>query len=113
MYHLRQGKRQEQDVRLRERNVYLDAALTVVTVVFWTSALAFVGLMGVYAVTKGVGTVSSWATGISLLLVTLSSGAITWIELRNNPLDDTERGEWANKMLFYGLVCVFGFIVAC
>jgi hypothetical protein len=32
--------------------------------------------------------------------------------LRNNPLGDTERGEWTNKMLFYGLVCVIGFIIA-
>jgi hypothetical protein len=113
MYHPRQGRQQEQNVRPRERNRYLDAALPVVTVVFWASALAFVVLMAVYAFTKGVGTVSSWATGISLLLLTATSGAITWIELRNNPLDDTERGEWTNKMLFYGLVCVFGFIVAC
>jgi hypothetical protein len=39
--------------------------------------------------------------------------AITLIELRNNPLDDTERREWTNKMLYYGLACVFGFIIAC
>ena len=38
---------------------------------------------------------------------------MTWVELRNNPLDDTERGEWTNKMLFYSLVCVISFIVAC
>jgi hypothetical protein len=69
--------------------------------------------MAMYAVTKSVGTASSWPTGISLLLVTVPSGAITWIELRNNPLEDTERGEWTNKMLFYGLVCVIAFIVAC
>ena len=78
-----------------------------------TAALAFVVLMALYAVTKSVGTASSWATGISLLLVTVSSGAITWIELRNNPLEDTERGGWTNKMLFYGLACVIGFIIAC
>jgi hypothetical protein len=112
MYHPRQGRRQEQNMRPRERNRYLDAALPVITVVVWASALAFVVLMGVYALTKGVGTVSSWATGISLLLVTASSGAITWIELRNNPLDDTERGEWTTKMLFYGFVCAISFTVA-
>jgi hypothetical protein len=48
-----------------------------------------------------------------LSLVAVSSGTITWIELRNNPLDDTERGEWTNKMLFYGIAYVFSFIVAC
>jgi hypothetical protein len=82
------------------------------TVIFWVSALVFVGLMVYYAVTKSVGTVSTWAAGISLVLVAVSSGAITWIELRNNPLDDTERGEWTNKMLFYGIVCVLSVIVA-
>jgi hypothetical protein len=70
-------------------------------------------LIAWYALTRSVGTAPSWATGKSLLLVTLSSGAMTWVELRNNPLDDTERGEWTNKMLFYGLVCVINFIVAC
>jgi hypothetical protein len=83
------------------------------TVIFWASASIFVGLMVLYAFTKSIGTVSTWATGISLLLVALSSGAITWMELRNNPLDDTERGEWTNKMLFYGLACAFSFIVVC
>jgi len=75
--------------------------------------LIFVALIVWYALTGSVGTASSWATGISLLLVTLSPGTITWVELRNNPLEDTERGEWTNKMLFDGLVCVISFIVAC
>ena len=82
-------------------------------VVFWASALTFVDLMVLYAVTRNVGTVSSWATGISLSVVSVSSGAITWIESRENPLDDTERGEWTNKLLIYGLACVCSFIVAC
>jgi hypothetical protein len=113
MYQPRQGRRREQNVRPRERNRFLDAVLPVFTVVFWASALAFVGLMVLYAVTKSVGTTSTWAAGISLVLVAVSSGAITWIELKNHPLDDTERGEWTNKMLFYSLACVFSFIVAC
>ena len=113
MYQPQQGRRRDQKLRPRERNRYLDAVLPAFTVVFWASALAFVGLMVLYAVTKSVGTTTSWAAGISLVLVAVSSGAITWIELRNNPLDDTERGEWTNKMLFYGLACVFSFIIAC
>jgi di/tricarboxylate transporter len=113
MYHPRQNRRRDQNVHRRERNSYVDAVLPVLTVVFWASALTFVGLMVLYAVTKNVGAASTWATGISLSVVAVSSGAITWIELRNNPLDDTERGEWTNKMLFYGLACVFSFIVVC
>ena len=113
MYHPRPGRRQEQNVRRRERTKYLDAAVPALTVVFWASALIFVVLMAWYAMTGSVGTTSMWATGISLLVVVVSSGAIMWIELRNNPLDDTERGEWTNKMLFYGLVCAISFTVAC
>ena len=112
MYHPQQGRRRDQSVHRREPNRYLNAVLPAFTVVFWASALIFVGLMVLYAVTKNVGTVSTWATGISLSAVAVSSGAITWIELRNNPLDDTEQGEWTNKMLFYGIACVFSFIVA-
>jgi hypothetical protein len=100
-------------VRRLERNKYLDTLLPALTPVFWASALAFVLLMAIYAITGSVGTASSWATGISLALVSVSSGAIMWVELRNNPLDDTERGEWTNKMPFYGLVCMVSFIVAC
>ena len=113
MYHPRQGRRREHEVHRRERNRYLDAVLPALTVVFRASAVTFVGLMVLYAVTKNVGTMSTWAAGISLSLVAVYSGAITWIELRNNPLDDTERGEWTNKMLFSGIACVFRFIVAC
>jgi hypothetical protein len=113
MYRPRQGRPQEIDVRPRGRPGYVHAVLLALTVVFWASALIFVGLMILYAVTKNIGTVTTWATGISLSLVAVSSGAITWMELKNNPLDGTERGEWTNKMLFYGLACVFSFIVAC
>jgi hypothetical protein len=113
MYRPRQGRERDQDVRRRERNRFLDAVMPAFTVVFWASALAFVGLMILYAITKSVGTASTWAAGISLSLIVVSSAAITLIELRNNPLDDTERGEWTNKMLFYGIACVFSFIVAC
>jgi hypothetical protein len=113
MYHPRQGRQRHREVPRRERNRFLDAVLPALTVMFWAFALIFVALMALYAVTKSVGTVSTWAAGISLSLVAVTSGAITWIELRNNPLDDTERGEWTNKMLFYGIACVFSFIVAC
>ena len=113
MYHPRQGRPQENEVRSQGRPGIVRAVLLALTVVFWDSALIFVGLIVLYAVTKNIGTVSTWATGISLSLVALSSGALTWMELKNNPLDGTERGEWTNKMLFYGLVCAISFFVAC
>jgi hypothetical protein len=113
MYRPKQGREREQNVRRPEPRKYPGFVVPVLTAVFWAPALVFVALMALYAFTKSVGTASSWATGISLLLVTLSSGAITWVELRTNPLDDTGRGEWTNKMLFYGLICVISFIIAC
>jgi hypothetical protein len=51
--------------------------LFALTLLFWVAALIFVGLMALYAFTGSIGTTTSWATGISLLLVTVSSGAIT------------------------------------
>jgi hypothetical protein len=113
MYRPKQGREPRQNVPRRERHAHLDAVLPALTVVFWASALIFVVLMAFYALTGSVGVALSWATGISLSLVTVTSGAILWTELRNNPLDDTERGEWTTKMLFYGFVCAFSFIVAC
>ena len=55
---------------------------------------------------------SSWTTGVSLLLVMLSSGGIAWSEFKSNPEADAERGEWTNKMLFYALVFAITFLVA-
>ena len=60
MYRPRQGRRRDQNVHRRERISYLDAVLPALTVMFWASALTFVGLMILYAVTKNVGTVSTW-----------------------------------------------------
>ena len=34
------------------------------------------------------------------------------VGLRGNPLADTERGEWTNKMLFYALVFTIMLFVA-
>jgi hypothetical protein len=112
MYHPRRGERQERSVRRPERRGYIDVALLVFTALFWVAALIFVALMALYSITGAVGTASSLATGISLSLVAVSSGAITWTEFRKNPADDAERGEWTNKALFYGLVCVISFFVA-
>jgi hypothetical protein len=113
LYRPKQGREREENARSPGRRGYLDAMLFALTLLFWVAALIFVGLMALYAFTGSIGTTTSGATGISLLLVTVSSGATAWIELKNNPLDDTERGEWTNKMLFYGLVCAISFFVAC
>lgn len=92
MYRSRPG----QSIRRSGRRRLVDVALLVSTVVFWIAAPIFVALMASYFFTGSVGTASSWPTGVSLLLVAVSSGAITWVEFRNNSPGDAEHGEWTN-----------------
>jgi len=68
-------------------------------------------MIAVYSLTQSMGPWLTWITGISLLLVVMRSGAIAWIEFRSNPMEDAERGEWTNKMLFFGLVFAIAFFV--
>jgi ABC-type nickel/cobalt efflux system permease component RcnA len=82
------------------------------TVVFWVAAAIFVVMIALYASTQSMGAWLSWTMGISLLVVTVTSGAIAWVEFRSNPEEDAERGEWTNKMLFYALVFALTFFVA-
>jgi hypothetical protein len=49
---------------------------------------------------------------VLLLAVVVCSGAIALYEFRLNPLDDTERGEWTGRQLFYALVFTISFFVA-
>jgi len=83
-----------------------------VTVAFWVAAAIFVVMIALYAFTQSMGAWLSWTIGISLLAVTVTSGAIAWVEFRSNPEEDAERGEWTNKMLFYALVFAITFFVA-
>lgn len=112
MYSPRSGGREEQVVRRPERRRIVDVALMALTVVFWVGAAVFVALIASYSLTGSVGRASSLATGISLSVVAVSSGVITWVEFRRNAPEEAERGEWTNMALFYGLVCVISFFVA-
>lgn len=112
MYHPQHDRGQEQRTNRTEQGRSVRAALSVLTVVFWVAAPLFVVLITVSAFTESIGAPQSLITGISLLVVVLSSGAIAWVEFRSNPLDDAERGEWTNKMLFYGIVFGITFAVA-
>ena len=112
MYRPKQGRDQEQRTNRPEQSQFIRTALPVMTVVFWVAAAIFVVMIAVYAITQSMGTWLSWLTGISLLVVTVSSGAIAWIEFKSNPEEDAERGEWTNKMLFYGLIFAITFFVA-
>jgi hypothetical protein len=80
------------------------SALPIVTVVFWVAAAIFVVLLAARSFVGSLGADLSLLTGVSYLVVVLSSGALLWIEFRSNPAEDAERGEWTSKMLFYGIV---------
>jgi FtsH-binding integral membrane protein len=112
MYRPKQGREQEQRAHRQEQSQFIRTVLPMLTVVFWVAAAICVVMIAVYASTQSMGTWLSWMTGISLLVVTVSSGVIAWIEFRSNPKEDAERGEWTNRMLFYGLVFAGTFFVA-
>ena len=108
------GRGQEQNGHRPEQGIFfMRSTLSVLAVVFWVAAAIFVLVLAASRVTESDSAWLSWTSGISLLLVIVCSGAITWAEFRNNPVADAEQGEWTSKMLFYGLAFVFGFIVMC
>jgi hypothetical protein len=80
--------------------------------VFWVAAAILVVLFALPSFIGSIGTWLNWITGLALLVVMLSSGAIAWVEFKSNPPEEAERGEWTNKMLFYGLVFGVTFFVA-
>lgn len=90
----------------------MNRALRVLTVVFWVTAPICAVAMAASLLTESVGAWLLWTIGISLLLVMVCSGGITWAEFRRNPIADAERGEWTNKALFYAIVFTITFFVA-
>ena len=114
MYHSQHDRGQEQRVSRPQQGSFFRTmynALPVLTVVFWVSAAILVVLFAVPSFIGNIGVSLHWITGITLLVVMLSSGAIAWVEFKSNPTEDAERGEWTNKMLFYGLVFAVTFFV--
>ena len=88
----------------------MEQFVRILTTVFWVAAPLCVVVIAVSSFTESAGVL--WAAGVALLVVMLSSGGIAWVEFRGNPLTDTERGEWTNKMLFYALVFTVTLFVA-
>ena len=111
MYRPKPGREQQQRGHSPEQGRHIRRVLPVLTVVFWIAASICVVMIAVYSFTQSMGALLTWTTGISLLLVVVCSGAIAWIEFRSNPVEDAERGEWTNKMLFFGLVFAITFFV--
>jgi hypothetical protein len=116
MYHPQHDREQERRMhRSRQQGSFfrrVRRALPVVTLVFWVAAAILVVLFAVTSFIGSIGPWLRWMSAITLLVVKLSSGAIAWVEFKSNPSEEAERGEWTNKMLFYGLVFAVAFFVA-
>ena len=115
MYHTQHEREQRQRAHLPQQALIFRSmrnALPVLTVVFWVATAILVVLFAAPSFFGGIGAWLHWVTGITLLVVTTCSGVLAWVEFKANPSEDAERGEWTNKMLFYGLVFAITFFVA-
>jgi hypothetical protein len=112
VYRPKPGRELEQRTHGLEQGRFIGTVLPVLTLVFWVAATFCVVLTAVYAFTQSMGAWLSWMTGIPLLFVVMSSGAIAWVEFRSNPNEHAERGEWTNRMLLYSLVFALTFFVS-
>ncbi len=115
MYRSQHDREPEQRMRRSRQRPFLRAmrqALPLLTGVFWVAVALLVVLFAVPSFVGSIGPWLHWMTAITLLVVMLSSGAIAWVEFKSNPSEEAERGEWTNKMLFYGLVFAATFFVA-
>jgi hypothetical protein len=82
----------------------VESVVRVLNVVFWVAAALLVASL-VFLDAQVV-------NAVLMVAVVVCSGAIAWYEFRLNPLEDTERGEWTGRQLFYGLVFTITFFVA-
>jgi ABC-type nickel/cobalt efflux system permease component RcnA len=111
MYHPQHDREKQQPTHRPQQAHLISTALRVLTVVFWVGASICVAAIAMSSFTESIGAWLFLVIGVSLLVVVVSSGAIAWAEFRSNPEEDAERGEWTNKMLFYGLVFAITFFV--
>ncbi|CAN5549476.1 hypothetical protein BH24ACT22_BH24ACT22_13810 [soil metagenome] len=50
--------------------------------------------------------------GTLILTVLLSSGILLWNEWRNNPVEETEHGEWSGNQFLYATVFAVTFFIS-
>jgi hypothetical protein len=82
----------------------VDAISRVLDVVVWITAAALVGAL-VFLEEPGV-------IAVLMVVLVVCSGVLALFEFRDNPLSETERGEWTGRQLFYALVFTITFFVA-
>ena len=82
----------------------MEQVVRVLNVVFWVAAALLVASLVLLDVPV--------VNAVLMVAVVACSGAIAWYEFRLNPMEDTERGAWTGRQLFYGLVFTITFFVA-
>jgi hypothetical protein len=82
----------------------VDPISRILDVVFWITAALLVGAL-VFLEEPGV-------NAVLMVVLVLCSGVLALFEFWDNPLSDTERGEWTGRQLFYALVFTITFFVA-
>jgi hypothetical protein len=92
----------------------VESLVRVLNVVFWVAAALVVASLVFTNFAAGLfgDSGSQVVKAVLLVVVVLCSGLIALYEFRLNPLEDTERGEWTGRQLFYGLVFTITFFVA-
>ena len=91
----------------------MDSLVRVLNVVFWVAAaLLVVSLALADSMTRLFGGGAQVVTAVLMVVGVICSGARALYEVRLNPLEDTERGEWTGRQLFYALVFTITFFVA-
>jgi hypothetical protein len=82
----------------------VESAVRVLNIVFWVAAVLLVVSLVLFD--------ARVVNAVLMAVVVVCSGAIAWYDFRLNPMEDTERGEWTGRQLFYALVFTITFFVA-
>ena len=76
----------------------------VLDVVFWITAALLVGALVFLEAPEVI--------AVLMVVLVVCSGVLTLFEFRDNPLSETERGEWTGRQLLYSLAFTITFFVA-
>ena len=82
----------------------MDPIVRILDVFFWLTAAFLVGAL-VFLEEPGV-------IAVLMVMLVVFSGVLAIFEFWDNPLSETERGEWTGRQLFYSLVFAIIFFVA-
>lgn len=95
----------------------MDSVVRVLSVVFWVDAALAVLWVG-FDVWSGVdlarafgGAGASFVYTLLLGVMALCSGLIMLHEWRNNPMEESEYGEWTGRQLFHSIVFAIAFFL--